>query len=264
MIRCRAWHSHGLADAGAEYPCTTAQTGLTYLAIQKILCLHVGQGLQVPSTISALISSCPLFDGLADDDLTDFIAQCELRHYPTDTVILRKSEYSPGLFVITAGSVEIRAMDASNRQIILHNAISGQILGDIECVAQAPVLADCVARSGTEACFMEAETYFKALDHPILRRNQARINYRRIEFANASHLRRLTRSVEVQIGACLLQLAAECGTVTHSQAYIADMVGCSRQTANRVLGEMKDKGWLSLRKGMIALHQPDAISDMIT
>lgn len=210
-----------------------------------------------------LFDACSLFNRLSDEACRAFLSRCERRHYPIEEAILQKGAPCPGLFLISKGSVEIVTIDQSGNQVILHNAGPGSLLGDVESQAGAPILADCVARAGTEAYFLDEQAYFDALSDPDLRRNQAKINYDRLSFANQTHLRFLTRSVEVQIGACLLQLAMEGRVISHSQAYVADMVGCSRQTANRILGEMKDKGWLSLRKGVIELHSPDDIRRMI-
>lgn len=215
------------------------------------------------STGTSLFDACSLFDGLSDEARRAFLDRCEYRYFPIEEAILQKGAPCPGLFLISQGSVEIVTIDQSGNHVILYNAGPGSLLGDVESQAGAPILADCIARAGTEAYFIDAQAYFDALSDPDLRRNQARINYDRLSFANQTHLLCLTRSVEVQIGACLLQLAMEGKVISHSQAYVADMVGCSRQTANRILGEMKDKGWLSLRKGVIELHSPDDIRRMI-
>ena len=48
--------------------------------------------------------------------------------------------------------------------------------------------------------------------------------------------------------------------LTHEQ--LADLVGTSRETATKVLGDLADRGLVSLRRGRIVVRDPAALREL--
>jgi len=61
----------------------------------------------------------------------------------------------------------------------------------------------------------------------------------------------------------LLQLRYADNTVRQSQSFIADTVGCSRQTVNKNLGRMRRDNVITIEKGVIQIKSEDVLLQWI-
>lgn len=197
--------------------------------------------------------------GVPNDLAVSFLDACLRKDYPVDTTILHQGETSPGLFMVAQGQVEIASVDPAGHQSILHNAGPGDILGEMEALTQRENIASCVARADAVALFCPRSTLVTVLQDTTMIQAIVRIFHDRLREANAQILRTQFLPVEDQIYACLARLSMHSPIIRHSQAYVADMAGCSRQSANRILGELRDEGIVALRKGAIEILDRDAL-----
>ncbi len=172
---------------------------------------------------------------------------------------MRQGDESTGLSLIADGTVEIATVDDLGHETVLHNAGPGEVIGDIELLAEMPNLATCRCVTDTVVLIFPRSATPELVRNPTIMRNFARLAYLRMAFINRQHCRSLFMPVEVQIYATLAQLSVHGSKIVHSQAYVADMVGCSRQTVNRVLGELRNDGVVKLSKSRIEIIDRSAL-----
>ena len=53
-------------------------------------------------------------------------------------------------------------------------------------------------------------------------------------------------------------------TIYDSQTYLAGVVGCSRQTINKELGVLRDKGFISVEKGVIEILDREKLETFLS
>lgn len=70
--------------------------------------------------------------------------------------------------------------------------------------------------------------------------------------------------VEQKIASYLWHLSAATSVVKVSQSYLAEVVGCSRQTVNKVLGRFRDAGTITIRKEEIEILNSEALGAQLS
>lgn len=156
-----------------------------------------------------------------------------------------------GMYPVLPGHMGVFVIDKLRRQSNLVRAGPGEIIGELEAVTRRPSPATCRRGRKGQLLKWEPERSGIFINSHDLTRKIISLSYDRLAIVN--RLRNLEHSATIvrRIADCLLRMSVHNPAIPHSQAYIAEAVGCWRQTANRVLGELREAGIISLRKTMI-------------
>lgn len=201
-----------------------------------------------------------LLQDLSDEWCASFLSKCRTRSFRSTEPVLTQDGPCPFVILIARGVLEVAASDPDGHESVLHCAGPGEVVGDFEAVAQLPVLATCRALPGSEIYLAPAGLVIESLANPTFARNYARLFHGRMAFINALHARSKHLPVEARICTCLGTLSRHDPVIRRSQSYVAEMVGCSRQTVNRCLGQLRDDGIVALRKGVIEVCDPTRLA----
>ena len=178
--------------------------------------------------------------------------------------ILNQGEVPDGVYLVVDGTVEISYRSPEGYEVIIGHSGPTRILGAIEVVAERPCVARCTLHPGASAIVWEPHTVRDALSDPVLRRNFGELSYAVLEYDNTSKVIDQHYSAEQRICRYLGRLAAEGSTFTHSQSYLAAAVGCTRQTVNKELSLLKQRGVIATSKGKIDIIDPEELENRIT
>ena len=86
-------------------------------------------------SVTDLLRSVALFSGLTPDELEAVAQICEVRHYPTGSIIIRQGDIGDEMYVIEEGQVDILLVGyRSERPVVMLG--KGQILGEMSLVDQ--------------------------------------------------------------------------------------------------------------------------------
>ncbi|MCE8006848.1 Crp/Fnr family transcriptional regulator [Aestuariivita sp.] len=190
---------------------------------------------------------------LPEDQKTDFVNQCAVRFYDKPQQILVQDQRPSGMFIVAHGMVEIGYFTPGGQCSILHHAGPGEVLGIIEAVADAPCAATCLTQPSTTLLFCPTPLLFDYIKSPVFIRNFARNFCDLLDRDNKFRSVDQFQSVDQKICSYLARLANQTQVIRRSQSYLANMVGCSRQTMNRMLGALRNDGIIELRKGAIVV-----------
>lgn len=207
--------------------------------------------------------NAPILNDLPDDRKISFLDACSVRVFDKPTDILLQSEPAGGMFLIASGTVEVSFMSEDGNKSIIYHAGPGEILGAIEAIAEKTCAASCRAFANTSVLFAATALLFEQLKSPVFIRN----------FAINAHLT-LTRdntfksvdqfyTVEQKICRYLLHLSSRNSKFTQSQSYLANAVGCSRQTVNRELGRLRELNIIDQTRGAIGVLDHSALERRI-
>lgn len=200
----------------------------------------------------ALLGSS-ILEQINQEDKCAFLDAATVRIYDSPKVVLSQGEISPGVFQIAHGNVAVTAIGRSGDQANLARLSIGDIFGDIEAISEQPCLATCMSEAGCQVLFWPREVFLKQLSNTQFITNFARLFYQRLSIINQVRATEQYSPVDRKIVACLLRMSVRDPVIRQSQANVAEAIGCSRQTVNRVLGEMRDEGILELKKGQIVV-----------
>ncbi len=186
-------------------------------------------------------------------DRAAFLAQCTRRHYEHPTPVLIQNSMPEGVFFVAEGSVEISYISPGGHQIIIAHAGPPRVIGAVESAADEPCAATCTVFPGTTLFFCPIPVFLTYLQDPTFLRNFARITHIALLHDNASKAVDQFYTAEQRICSYLLKLAGESLTFSQSQSYLANAVGCTRQTVNKELSTLKDMGIIAIAKGDVTI-----------
>ncbi len=196
---------------------------------------------------------------LPEDFKVDFLEQCSPRIFDRPTVVLEQGELAPGMFMVAHGSLDITHDTEEGQTVIIHTAGQGEIVGEVEAIADKPCAATASAAGSTTLLFCPKPVLFDCLKNTVFLRNLVTIFYGRLVRDNRFKSVDQFYPVEKRLCAYLQQMSRDRKEISKSQAYIANVVGCSRQTVNRELGLLREAGVIALEKGSIHILDREAL-----
>lgn len=218
----------------------------------------------VGSPVLQSLSGIPFFGGLEPAALERLAASMRARRFRRGEVIFHIGDPGDALFVIVSGDIKISLPSETGDEAILATLRPGDVFGELALLDGAPRSASATALGATETVVLPRDRFRELL--------ATESGFRDALLASiAGELRRLTHHVEElhflditgRLAARLVRLAEEGGTTLPdgaiqlranlTQADLAAMVGCTRQSVNKLLGQFTDDGLLRLERDGIVI-----------
>lgn len=208
-----------------------------------------------------------IFGALPAEDRARLLAYAKLVRYAARQTIFLKGDPGNGLFAVLSGSVQIVAPSLSGKRVVLNTVGAGEVFGEIALLDGRPRSAEAAALTSCELLLLDRRDVLPFLEqHP-------RVAIQLLEIL-CSRLRRTTEQVEdvvfldlpARLAKTLLRLAVkpvERGRppfVRASQSELGTMVGATRESINKHLGEWQRNGIVSMNAGLVRLLDPDSLA----
>jgi CRP/FNR family transcriptional regulator, cyclic AMP receptor protein len=220
--------------------------------------------MQSTATYEATLARIPFFAGLDSADLERVAAGTRTRRFRRGEVIFHAGDPGDALFIILSGEVKIALPSDEGDEAILATLREGDVFGELAVLDGAPRSATATALVPTETVILPRDRFRELISTVPAARDALLASL-------AGELRRLTTHVEDlhfldmtgRLAARLVRLAREAGPpvdgairlrATLTQAELASMVGCTRQSVNKLLGQFSDDGLVRVdRDGIFVL-----------
>lgn len=222
--------------------------------------------------LAASLARIPFFSGLDESALERVAAGTRTRRFRRGEVIFHAGDPGDALFILMSGEVKIALPSETGEEAIIAILRGGDVFGDLASLDGAPRTATASALVGTETVLLPRELLRELVDTEPAVRDALLASV-------AVELRRLTMHVEElhfldmtgRVAACLVRLAEEGGPAADdgairlrsslTQAELASMVGCTRQSVNKLLGQFSDDGLVRLdRDGISVTDLPGLVA----
>ena len=222
------------------------------------------------SLVQGSLAAIPFFGGLEPAALEHLAASMRSRRFRRGEVIFHIGDPGDALFVIVSGEVKISLPSETGDEAILATLRDGDVFGELALLDGAPRSASASALSATETVVLPRDRFRELL--------ATEAGFRDALLASiAGELRRLTTHVEElhflditgRLAAQLVRLAREGGTpaadgavrlrTNLTQGDLAAMVGCTRQSVNKLLGQFTDDGLVRLERDAIVVIDVDGL-----
>jgi CRP/FNR family transcriptional regulator, cyclic AMP receptor protein len=218
-----------------------------------------------------VLARCVLFEGVDPDAMEGCLACLRVRRHRRDETVFHQGDPGDALHVIASGAVKIVLPSPdTGEQAIIATLRSGDFFGELAILDGEPHSATVIALEPTETLVLARADFERLFEtEPGLRRA--------LVASLARELRRLTGHVEAMHfldlrGRLAVRIAGAAGLAfgapvpsgelrvpwPYTQAEVAGMVGGSRESVNRHLGELAGKGIIRVERD--ALVVPDAAS----
>jgi CRP/FNR family transcriptional regulator/CRP/FNR family cyclic AMP-dependent transcriptional regulator len=222
-----------------------------------------------PATVA--LRGCRLFADLDASALERLASTARRRRYRRNEAIFHQDDPGDALFVVTDGAVKIEIPSAGGDEAaILASVGPGESFGELALLDGAPRSADAVAIEATELLVVRRDAFLALVDADAGLR-------RALLTALAGELRRLTGQVADlhfldlpgRLARYLVRLADGVepdadGSVRipwrFTQSELAGMLGGSRQSVNRLLGDLERRGIVRAERDELTILDPVALA----
>ncbi len=228
------------------------------------------RGSDDPGPLIAALGGMPLFRDLDAAELTTLAGTVRTRRFARGEVIFHRGDPGDALYIVLTGRVKISSPSDTGVEAILTTLRPGEWFGALALLDGAPRSASATAVDATETLILPRDRFRQLVDEaPSIRDH--------VLMALAEELRRLTRHVEElhfldiagRLAARLIRLAEEQGIERDdgavrldgpiTQGEIAAMVGSTRQSVNKLLGQLVDDGLIRIERDAIVIQDLGAL-----
>ena len=199
----------------------------------------------------AYLSETDLFQDLDQRDLERLERSTAMTTCPRGTVFYTPGETGEVLFILKTGRVNLYRMTTEGKKLVTATVEPGTVFGEMSLIGQGMLDSFAEAAEDCTICVMSRTDIEQRLlrEHPAVAIRLLELLARRLDEAEAHLAEVAYKSVPARIATTLLRLSRENDRpVRLSHQDIADMVGTYRETATRILNEMRSDGLIELKR----------------
>ena len=217
-----------------------------------------------------LLAGHPFFAGFNRPIIDRLVSHAVTRRVKKGTILFRKGDPGSSLYAVCAGLVRISVPSVQGQDAIFNLVPPGDLFGEIALLDGGARTADAVVIENSELMVIERRDFV-----PLVR-EYPDVAMKLIEIV-CTRLRRTSEQVEdivflglpERLAKALLRLhtrstANPDNMIRITQRDLSQMVGASRESANKLLRDWQRRGWLKLKRGGLILTNPKALAAMVS
>jgi CRP/FNR family transcriptional regulator, cyclic AMP receptor protein len=220
---------------------------------------------------SRLLEQAPLFSVLHPDDLRTLATRFHAVRYGKSEMIFREGEPAERLFLIDQGTIKLSIVANRGGELLIAVLGHGQIFGELSVIDRGPRAMNARAMEESLVFALSADVFWTMLENrPALARRLLELMARRLRRADQTSQDLVFFDAPTRLARKLLELAEEHGeptgreeeirlTVRVTQEEIAQMIGVTRGSANRLLASFSGRGWIDWNDGHVLLIHPESL-----
>jgi CRP/FNR family cyclic AMP-dependent transcriptional regulator len=220
---------------------------------------------------NTLLRAHPFFKDLGDTVIERLAPRVINSKIKKGAVIFRKGDVGSRLYAVRSGAVRISTPSEQGKDAIFNLIVPGDLFGEIAFLDGGQRTADAVAIDNCELMIIERRDFI-----PLIQEDPE-LALRLIKVL-CGRLRRTSEQVEDivflglpnRLAKVLLHLyrpsadAPPKSKIQVTQREISQMIGVSRESANKQLQAWQRRKWLKLERGGIVIVAPDALRDLVS
>lgn len=222
---------------------------------------------------ATLLAGLEMFSGLSDGELAQLASVAVPRSYVAGEVVFREGDTGDTCHVVRSGSFKATKSHGGGRTIALSELRRGSMFGELALFSgeRRSATIEAVENSSTVALLAD-DIRRLLLDQPEIAIKMLAALAERVRAANQRIASQSFQGVAGRVASVLLSQVetrrAENETdgdvvVTATQADIAQLAGSARESASRFLAALERDGVVTLRRGRVIVHRPDALRNYI-
>src|SRR6478735_7559309 len=208
------------------------------------------------------LAGAALFRGADLNDVEELCDSLDRRYFNAGTLIFEQGEPGALLYIIVNGKVKIGSAAEDGRENLIHILGPSDMFGELAMLDPGPRISSARALTPVEVVTMDRDVLREWIaTRPEVAEQLMRVLARRLRRMTTSRTDLVFTDAPGRVAKLLLRLAQRFGVqrdgsvlVNHdlTQDEIAQLVGSSRETVNKVLSDFTSRGWIELRcKGLL-------------
>jgi CRP/FNR family transcriptional regulator, cyclic AMP receptor protein len=208
------------------------------------------------SPMTAIIARAAIFQTVAPSDVAVLAARLQPVHFPRRVQIYGEGEPGNQLYIITSGKVKLGKLSSDGRGHLLAVVGPSEMFGELSLFDLGPRTATATALTEVNAVVMERDVFRTwVAERPEIAERFLRVLARRLRRTDNDLSDLIFADVASRVAKQLLRLAQRFSVredgamrLTHdlTQTEIAQLIGTSRETVNKVFSDFDQRGWIQL------------------
>jgi CRP-like cAMP-binding protein len=217
----------------------------------------------------SLLARTPLFSQFSAEELNRLVSFMRVERYPARRVLVRKGDPGTSMMVVLEGRVQICTRSEEGREFVVNIINPGEVFGEIALLDGSDRTADAVTMDPCELMILERRDFMPFLrDHPDACLRLLELLCQKLRWTTGVLEAALFLEGPSRLARVLVHLASLYGhradqgielRIRLSQQQLANMVGMSRESINKQLGQWRDDGFVAIEEGRITITDLDAL-----
>jgi CRP/FNR family transcriptional regulator, cyclic AMP receptor protein len=215
-------------------------------------------------TVSDFLKNIPLFQQLTQEDRDHLSSSIRNQTLKKGDILFHKGSKGTALYIIKKGKIKVSLPSSLGDEVVLAIFSDGDFFGEMALLDGMPRSADATAIEPTELLLLNRQDFISFLNG----------NKNAVQAVLQSLSLRLRKTDDLLEDTCflnisarfakkLLELAAKHGhqdgetihiDLAFTQKDLASMVGATRESINKELRVLREKGLVSIRENSIYIH----------
>jgi CRP/FNR family transcriptional regulator, cyclic AMP receptor protein len=205
-------------------------------------------------TVDAVVARTGIFRTIDPAAVAMVIDQLHPVHFSRQQTVYTEGQPGDQLYIVASGKIKLGRRCADGRGHLLAIVGPAEMFGELSILDPGPRSSTATALTEVSALSMDRNVVWEWLtEHPEVAERLLRVLSRRLRRADHDLSDLISTDVPARVAKQLLRLAQQFGIqengatrLTHdlTQEEIAQLVGSSRETVNKVLTDFHRRGWI--------------------
>lgn len=218
-----------------------------------------------------MLAATPLFATIPTDLLDELATKAKMVRVDSREILFSKGDPGDRLYLVTKGLIRIGVLSAEGREVTYGMIKVGELFGEIAVLDGGVRTADATAMETSDLLALERRDVTAFLQrHPIHALHLIEVLCDRVRRADNLLEDIVFLSLPGRLAKHLLVLTQTLGTrpkpggpaiIKLSQQEVADHLGISRESVNKVLSKWEQIGIVTLGRGQITLNKTATLEE---
>lgn len=209
------------------------------------------------------LAKIPLFRDLEHEELEAISQLARVRNYKKNMIVFMEGEPGEALYFVISGKVKISKMTEDGREQILHILQAGDVFAEVVLIDRGPYPATAeVLETGQVGMLLNDDVENLIRSTPDIAIKLLRIVSKRLRLAQIQVRDLALKDTYGRLAGMLLMLGKEHGEeclegtkidLPLSRQELANLIGTTRETVTRILGDFKKYKCIDLDKQAITI-----------
>ena len=220
----------------------------------------------VKSALAVLTEAKP-FRSVSEEARQALLQSGQILSFKSGSLLFQHGEPGGSMFVVISGLIEVSVLTPDGRKISLNRLGPGQCFGEISMIDGMPRTADTVALGDARLLSISREAFFDTSQrYPELGLAMVQLLCERVRWLSDSVEDYAILPLERRLARRLLVLFDRFGdeerSIKIAQADLADFVGATRESINKILIAWRKRGLIGISRKAIQLIDQDGLSSV--
>ena len=222
------------------------------------------------ASIDKILARAGMFQGVEPSAISALTRQLHPVDFQAGHTVFAEGQPGDRLYIIISGKVKIGRRSPDGRDNLLTILGPSDMFGELSIFDPGPRTSSATTLTEVRAVSMDRDTVRGWITaRPEIAEKMLRVLARRLRRTNHNLADLIFTDVAARVAKKLLELAQQFGSqegdslrVTHdlTQEEIAQLVGASRETVNKVLADFANRGWIRLKPKSVLICDAERLA----